>query len=38
LTHVYFGVNLELAWRVATRDAGTLKQSIQGILRDLTGV
>ena len=35
LIHVYFGVDLELAWRVATHEAKTLKQSIQRIKQDL---
>lgn len=35
LIHVYFGVDLELAWRVATHEVGALKESIARIKQDL---
>ena len=35
LIHVYFGVDLELAWQAATHEVRTLKQSIQKIKQDL---
>jgi len=35
LIHVYFGVDLELAWRVATHEVKTLKQNITRIRQDL---